>query len=785
MKSLLTLLTALFAVILLALVVSAGFYVYLAPQLPSVDALKDVRLQVPLRVYARGGELMAEFGEERRMPVPLAAVPDLLRKAILAAEDDRFYSHPGVDYQGMLRAVVHLLKTGEKTQGGSTITMQVARNFFLTRERTFARKAKEILLALKIERELSKDDIFQLYLNKIYFGNRAYGVAAAAQVYYGKALDELNLAEMAMIAGLPKAPSRFNPIANAQRAAARRDYVLGRMHELRYIDETAFRATTNAPVTARLHTASVELEAPYVAEMARAEMFEQFGESAYTGGYSVITTVDPHLQRVATIALRVALHDYDERHGFRGPIKKLGSKEGRDAWLSALEHIPRVGDLTPAVVTQVADKDAQILMVREGEAHVPWEGVRWARRYISEARRGRAPNSARDVLAPGDVIYLRREDDGDWRLAQIPQAEGALVAMSAEDGALLAVVGGFDFYQSTFNRAVQAKRQPGSSFKPFIYSAALEKGFTPATTIYDAPVVIEGGAVTEEWRPENYSGRFYGPTRLREALVHSRNLVSIRLLRSVGIDYAIDYVKRFGFAANQLPRGLSLALGTGTATPGEMAAAYAVFATGGYRLDPHFVSRILGPDGTPLWEAPPIELCEEAPCPAGTGPHRVLRPQNAFLMTSMMQDVVRRGTGRRARELGRQDLAGKTGTTNDHHDAWFCGFNRKLVVTTWVGFDQPRSLGNGETGSRAALPMWIAFMREALQGIPDEPPAQPMGLVTVRIDPATGLLAHPEQRDAMFEVFDAASVPTRTAAHDLPAPTAEVEHSMAIPEQLF
>jgi penicillin-binding protein 1A len=347
------------------------------------------------------------------------------------------------------------------------------------------------------------------------------------------------------------------------------------------------------------------------------------------------------------------------------------------------------------------------------------------------------------------------------------------------------VVGGFDFYQSTFNRAVQAKRQPGSSFKPFIYSAALEKGFTLASTIYDAPVVIEGGAVTEAWRPENYSGRFYGPTRLREALVHSRNLVSIRLLRSVGIDYAIDYVKRFGFGADQLPRGLSLALGTGTATPGEMAAGYAVFATGGYRLDPYFISRVSGPDGPPLWEAPPIELCEEAPCTAGTGPQRVLRPQNAFLMTSMMQDVVRRGTGRRARKLGRHDLAGKTGTTNDHHDAWFCGFNRKLVVTTWVGFDQPRSLGNGETGSRAALPMWIAFMKEALQGIPDEPPVQPVGLVTVRIDPATGLLAHPEQTDAMFEVFDAASVPTRAAAHDLPAPTAEVEHSMAIPEQLF
>ncbi len=742
----------------------AGIYLWFAPQLPSLETLKEMKLQVPLRIYTQDGYLMAAFGEQRRIPVHLDEVPLALRQAFLAAEDDRFYDHPGVDYQGILRAALHLLKTGEKQQGGSTITMQVARNFFLSSEKTFSRKIKEILLALKIEHALDKDEILELYLNKIYLGHRAYGVAAAAQIYYGKTLDQLTLPEMAMIAGLPKAPSRYNPITDPERALKRRSYVLKRMHELGYIDDKAFSQAMKAPITASLHAFSIEVEAPYVAEMVRALMVERFGENAYSDGLVVHTTLRADLQRAARRALRQALIDYDRRHGYRGAA-------GHAAQPDAIAQWPAVGDLVPAVVLEVKEKRASLRTKDHGTVVLPWKGMAWARPYISADRKGPPPKTARDILKPGDVVYLRLRGE-TWELSQIPEVEGALVAISPHDGSILALSGGFDFARSKFNRITQAKRQPGSNIKPFIYSAALEKGFTPASLINDAPVVIEGKVA---WRPENYSGRFHGPTRLREALIHSRNLVSIRLLRAIGIDYAIDYLSRFGFDPQSLPRGLSLALGSAEVTPLELVRGYAVFANGGHLVQPYFIERIEDLDGTVLWKAEPQRACRDCPRPAP----QVISPQNAYLMTSMMKDVIRRGTGRRARVLGRSDLAGKTGTTNDQKDAWFSGFNGDLVTTAWVGFDTPQPLGRGETGARAALPMWIAFMKEALKDQPEHNLPRPSGLVTVRIDPQTGLLARAEQKDALFETFRIGHVPVQKAAY--PA----AEKHLAIPEELF
>ncbi|HID48218.1 MAG TPA: peptidase, partial [Chromatiales bacterium] len=571
-----------------------GLYIYLNPRLPEIDTLRDVKLQVPLRVYARGGELIAEFGEMKRIPLEYQDYPPLLVKAVLAAEDDRFFEHPGVDYQGILRAAWHLVRTGDKGQGGSTITMQVARNFFLSREKTYLRKLNEIFLALKIEGELSKEDILELYLNKIYLGKRAYGFAAAAQVYYGKKPAELTLAEMAMIAGLPKAPSRYNPVVNPERALIRRDYVLGRMRELAYIDEAAYVAATAEPVHAEVHGIDPDLEAPYVAEMARNRMVERFGETAYTAGYRVYTSIDARLQKAATRALREGLLAYDRRHGYRGVethMERFGAEDPDDigAWQAALDEIPTTGNLVPAVVIQLEEQSAWA-WTRDGNvAYLPWEKISWARKYIDDNHVGPELEKAAEVLRPGDIIYVAPATAGCHWLAQKPQVAGALVALAPRDGALQALVGGFDFYTSKFNRATQAKRQPGSSFKPFVYTAAIDKGYTAASIINDAPVVFDAPGLEDTWRPENYSGNFYGPTRLRQALIKSRNLVSIRLLRDIGIGYAVRYVRRFGFNRAGLPRDLSLALGSGVLTPLELATAYAIFANGGYRGQPYLI----------------------------------------------------------------------------------------------------------------------------------------------------------------------------------------------------
>jgi len=783
-----------FTMLTAGLLLVAAAYFYIAPQLPPIERLKDVQLQEPLRVFSDDGKLIAEFGEQHRTPVAYDELPPAVINAILATEDDRFFEHPGVDYQGLIRAVVELVRTGQKRQGGSTITMQVARNFFLSSEKTYLRKLTEIFLALKIERYMSKEEILELYLNKIYFGHRAYGIAAAAQVYYGVSIDQLTLPQIAMIAGLPKAPSSNNPVSNPERALERRNYVLGRMYVLGFIDSAQYRAALEEVDTASLHKASIGAEAPYVAEMVRSHMIGQFGEDAYVAGYRVYTTLDSGRQAAANAALRSALLAYDRRHGYRGVIAHAGLQEGatEDDFEKTVAAYPSVGGLSVALVTGIAAKAATVYVAEHGVTELTWEGLSWARRYESVNHRGPELASADQVLKRGDLIYVEAMPDGTWQLAQVPEVSGALVSVRPEDGAIQALVGGFDYFHSKFNRAIQAQRQPGSSFKPFIYSAALAKGYTVASLFNDAPVVFDDPSLETTWRPENYSGKFYGPTRMREALTYSRNLVSIRLLQAIGPSYAARYVQRFGFRLDQIPKDLSLALGSGAATPLEMARAYSVWANGGFQIEPYFIREIRDTEDNVVFQSHPAIACAECETrgaadsepegegqdPAETAPvnaetaeaaetpepvyaERVVDAANVYLMTSMMQDVVKRGTGRRAMALGRRDLAGKTGTTNDQRDAWFCGFNSSLVTTVWVGFDRVQPLGNGETGGHAALPMWVDYMGKALQGVPEVPLPQPEGLVTVRIDPKTGLRLPSGQPGGLFEMFQAGHVPER------------------------
>lgn len=800
------------------LLAGAGVYWYLNPKLPSIDLLKDIKLQVPLRVYTRDAKLIAEFGEMRRTPLTLNQVPEVMIQAVLASEDERFYEHPGVDWQGLTRAVVHVLRTGEKGPGGSTITMQVARNFFLGREKTYLRKLNEILLALKIERELSKAEILELYLNKIFLGHRAYGVGAAAQVYYGKPLSELDLAQVAMIAGLPKAPSRFNPVVDPERAVARRNYVLGRMLELNFITPAQHAAAAAARISASVHGQSEEVSAPYVAEMARAFMEERLGEEVYTGGYRVFTTIDARLQNAATAALRNALMEYDRRHGYRGAELRLDPSLGREAMVKALTDIPNVGGLNPAVVYSVADRSVTVLTRDDGEVEIPWEGLEWAREYKNENRMGASPKKAEDIVQSGDVIRVKHNKEKNIvELVQVPAIEGAIVSLDPNDGAVLALSGGFDFYRSKFNRVTQAERQPGSSFKPFVYSAAMEYGFTPASMVNDAPVVFNDPGIEAVWRPENYSGKFFGPTRIREALYKSRNLVSIRLVRAMGVEQTVEHVKRFGFDPSRLPKNLSIALGSLTVTPMELARANAVLANGGFLIDPYFIDRAEDSDGVVFEASEPRKACRQCETPqnpvetaAGVdqvsgGPllvasvpggllsaekeplpaPRVISARNAWLMNSLMRDVIKRGTGRRALSLGRGDLAGKTGTTNDQRDAWFSGFNPEVVATAWVGFDRLEPLGRRETGGRAALPAWIDFMRVALEGREETYLEQPEGLVTVRIDPDTGRLARSNDADAVFETFYSERAPESLADATIPRTRAGSGDTQGVTEKLF
>jgi penicillin-binding protein 1A len=755
-------------------VLATVIYLRIEPQLPSIEVLREVQLQEPLRIFSRDRRILAEFGDKRRTPVNIDEVPQTLVHAFLAAEDDHFFDHSGIDVPGLMSAAVELVLTGKKRRGASTITMQVARNFFLSTEKTYWRKLTEILLAFKIEESLGKGEILELYLNKIYLGHHAYGVGAAAQVYYGKTLNELSIAQMATIAALPKAPSRVNPISNPEETLERRNYILGRMKKLGYIDQAAYEVAIAELDDASLYKVQAEANAPYVAEMVRQEMVKRYGKSVYTSGYEVITTLEVKDQQAANQALREDLIAYSRRHGFRGPEAQLALEEiPAEDWPALLKDFPVIGDLAAGLVTGVSEKSVEVMLQDQESVTIGWDELSWARPYISANRMGKSPKQASDILAVGDVIRVQQQDDGIWKLTQVPKIEGALVSLRPDDGAIVALVGGFDFKKSKFNRVTQAKRQPGSSFKPVVYSAALEKGFTPASMINDAPVVFDDPNLESTWRPENYSGQFYGPTRLREALYRSRNLVSIRILRAIGASYVVEYAQRFGFTPDQLPNDLTLALGSASVTPLQMARAYAVLANGGYLIDPYFIHSIYDPSGEEIFTANPAIACSQCPesneiidqsgvAAVNLAP-QVLTPQNVWLMTSMMKDVIQRGTGRKARVLGRTDLAGKTGTTNDQKDGWFSGFNHALVATAWVGFDKLEPLGRGETGGRSALPMWIDYMAVALDGVKEQKKEPPPGLVTVRIDPATGLLAGSGQRDAVFETFREENVPLQSS----------------------
>jgi penicillin-binding protein 1A len=778
---------------LLGLIFIAGLAWYLLPQLPDISNLQEVKLQVPLRIYSQNDSLIAEFGEKRRQPISINEVPTSTIQAFLAAEDDRFYQHPGVDWQGITRAVVHLVKTGNKAQGGSTITMQVARNFFLSREKTYLRKLNEIFLALKIERELSKDQILELYLNKIYLGHRSYGIAAASQTYYGVDMQELTLAQMAMLAALPKAPSTTNPVTSPDRAKDRRDYVLQRMLEEEFITKEDYQTAITAPITATLHNPQIEVEAPYVAEMIRKELIEKYGNSAYINGLNVTTTIKDKNQTAANQALRKALLEYDERHGYRGSEHhyNLKTEDDETTWKRLLESFPAIGHLYPALVVQINEQSLTAYLSGIGLIDIEWAGLSWARAYLSENRRGAKPKTASDILKTGDIIRLTEDSEGKWKLAQIPEVEGGFVSMDPNDGSTLALVGGFDFQRSKFNRVTQAFRQPGSGFKPFIYSAGLAAGNTAATLVNDAPVVFEDPGVEDIWRPENYSHKSYGPTRLREALTHSRNLVSIRLLHAISIPFALEHIKKFGFNVNDLPKNLSLSLGSATLTPWQMASAYCVFANGGYKVEPYLIEIITSSDGDILYQAEPVSVCrvcigqEDDP---DEGLHddkstsddlqtdeylgldqtakksiyakRVVDERNIWIMNSITRDVIKRGTGRRALVLNRQDLSGKTGTTNDQRDAWFYGYNADIVGVAWVGFDKFQPLGSRETGARAALPIWVEYMKTALEDMPEKILPEPPELVYARINKTTGKLAQPNDPDAMFEVFRTEHAPT-------------------------
>ena len=768
-------------------------YVYLKPALPDVNGLKDVQLQVPLRIYTRDGKLIASIGEQRRIPVRYDQLPPKLIQAFLATEDDRFFRHHGVDWQGILRAAVANARAGGIRQGASTITMQVARDMFLTPRRDMKRKMSEIYISLLMEAELSKEEIFSLYVNKIFLGQRSYGVGAAAEVYFGKNLDQLTVAEMATLAGIPTAPSVVNPVANPEAAKVRRAHVLGRMLELNYITQPEYEDAKSSPMESRLHAASIEADAPYVAEMVRNEMQAKYGDSVYTAGYKVFTTIDSRLQAAATVALRTGLLEYDRRHGYRGAIAKvdLGALSAVKDLDAQLERFPVIGGLRPAIVEKVESKSAKIYVRDLGMVTLPWEKLSWAKRELPEEKTDRPPTQATEIMARGDVIYTVGRTADSLQFVQVPEAQSALVSVDPKDGAVAALVGGFDYYQSNFNRVTQARRQPGSGFKPFVYAAAFDKGYTPASVVLDAPIVIDETGTEQAWRPKENENRFFGPIRLREALVHSRNLVSVRLMRAIGGDYTWNYVTRFGFDKSQLPNDLTLALGTAELSPLQVAIGYSTFANGGYKVSAYTIDHIEDAFGTVLLKADPAIACAEcgrstdlatlrAAQSAGGGratlsdvashdgksliPNKnlapqILRPQVAYLLADMMKDVIRRGTGVRARSLNRDDIAGKTGTTSDFHDAWFNGFNGDLVTTVWTGFDQDRSLGDGEEGAHAAVPTWTYFMHQALAGTARHGVPQPDGIVIVRISPESGLLASADNPNGIMEKFIEGDLP--------------------------
>ncbi|MDH3439161.1 MAG: transglycosylase domain-containing protein [Gammaproteobacteria bacterium] len=834
-----------------------GAYYYVSPSLPQAETIREIPLQIPLRIFSRDGRLIEEVGERRRILVSYEDLPPFVVDAFVSAEDGRFFEHPGIDYQGILRALLLLVKSGEISGGGSTITQQLARDYFLTREQLFTRKLREAFLAWQIEQTFTKEEIMALFLNKMFFGQRAYGVAAAAQVYYGKPLSEINVAEAATLAGVLPAPSEYNPVRSAANAGMRRRYVLNRMHELGHIDEQQLEEALAYPLESRLHGTKNELSAPYVAEMVRREMLDRYGESTYSAGFSVVTTLDSRLQAAANYAVRNGLFEFTRRRGYRGPIDSVEIDPEvlvapYAVWPEELQRqLQDYGNpagLSVAIVTALNEEDNSVeIVLQNGTASsIAWHGISWARPYIDRETRGPEPESVTDVLTAGDIIYVMPITIGGWALAQLPTAQSAIVSVDPMDGAITSLVGGLDFSLSKFNRATQSARQPGSSFKPFIYSAALENGNTLATIVPDSPVVISSTALERLWRPVNYSGRFYGDQRVREAMVRSMNLASVRLLlNNTGIGNAVNHLAPFGFNEAALPRNGSLALGGGNASPLDMAQAYATFANGGYAVKPYVIDSIVGPAGEHLYRAEPAVVCpeceppEESPVATQPDPQypvhspgsesvlgldpkpldeitinggsalafdqpeplyeqpfddgkvtleqmadlgesyqpdataapelfkdiklakRIISPQNAFLIQDAMREVIQRGTGVRARVLGRTDLSGKTGTSNDRRDAWFAGFNADIASIVWVGYDDDSALGPREEGSRTALPIWIEFARLALKGVPNHRMDTPDGIVSVRISKTTGCPADATTpfEDVMFEHFREDHVP--------------------------
>ncbi len=796
--------------------IGSATYLTLGPNLPDVRTFRDFKLQTPLRIYSQDNLLIGEFGEKKRNPLHFEDIPQGFIKALLAAEDDRFFEHGGVNLNGIIRAVVDLITTGEKGSGGSTITMQVARAVFLSRERVFIRKFNEIILSLEMEMALSKQEILEMYVNEVFLGHRAYGFEAAANVYYGKPLKDLNIAQWAMLAGLPKAPSAYNPIVNRPRAMIRRDWIINRMYDLDYINKQEHRDALNFVDDSTKHSTPLDLNAPYAAEMARLTMLEMFGEQIYTDGFVAHTTINGKLQARADKAVKDNLIAYDQRHGYRGPEAILDAPESnveadvevyeedlelieessaidqtpsiRQGWINYLRRARTMDNIKPAVVTAIDEYGADLLLDNEKTARLAWEnGISEARPYISEDSRGSKPNSVSEVLQVGYAIRVKQAEDGRWHLAQIPAAQGSLVSLNPMNGGIIAVTGGFDFAQSKFNRVTQAARQPGSNIKPFIYAAAIENGFTAASIFNDAPVVFNDKALESTWRPENDSGKFAGPTRLREALYSSRNLVSIRLLQQLGINNAIDYLTRFGFEERKLPPDLSLALGTIAVSPLQVVQSYATFANGGFKIEPYIIQKIESFDGGVLYEHTPMIACQDCEQKSQTKLNdeertaraiaqelglavnrqeshikyapRIMDERVNYIMNDILRDTVKKGTGRRARALERNDLAGKTGTTNGPTDVWFSGFNESIVTTTWMGFDNNTNLGSREFGSNAALPMWIDFMELALEDVAETRRKQPDGLVTIRIDPTTGEAASANQKDAIFEIFREENAP--------------------------
>ena len=751
-----------------------GIAVILAyPTLPSLEVLTDYRPKIPLRIYSAEGLLLGEFGEERRALVTISEVPEVMKQAILAAEDDRFYEHGGVDYKGVIRAAISNFTSGHVKQGASTITMQVARNFFLSKEKTYTRKFNEVLLTFKIEHSLSKDEILQLYINQIYLGQRAYGFAAASQIYFGKPLSQVTVAEAAMLAGLPTAPSLYNPVVNPQFAKQRQLYVLRRMHELHFITDEQLQLAQQQPIVAKRGNQDFGTKAEYLLEMVRQAIYEKFKEDTYTQGFKVYTTIRQQDQLIAYQAVRTGVLDYDRRHGYRGPEGFIAlpkdspsANYSTDQLEEALQDISDSDDLIPAVVLEASPKLIRAYCKGGEIAEISGDALL----FVQAALTKKSPLNQR--INVGSLIRLQKDNKMVWQISQLPEVEAAFVSGNPRDGAIYSLIGGFDFNRSQFNHITQAWRQPGSSFKPFVYSAALEKGFTPATVINDAPLIFDAEQTgNEPWQPKNYDDKFEGPMRMRQGLLKSKNLVSIRILQSITPQYAHDYTAKFRFDATKYPAYLTMALGAGSVTPMHMLTAYSVFANGGFLVPPYFIQRIEDASGNVLSKTIPIEA-------GGEGIQQVIDVRNAFTMVSMLQDVVKHGTAVRAMQLGRQDLAGKTGTTNDSVDAWFCGFHPTVAGISWMGYDQPRSLGDKETGGGAALPIWMSYMEKILKDVPQAVYTMPENMVAVRINED----GNRDEDASRIEYFYQENVPSEQA---MPTPGEGAKPADTIKDQLL